>query len=132
VAFFLKWYLASLIFLSLQYGAILISALLMGPCLAGVLFGIAVVTRLGSIPYSANAALSERFTGYDARMASCGWNLSYSYFSRTQLLPVRNRSAGFALTVTAVLSGYLFSTCHCRFDGQFSLTRNKCGGRNGA
>ena len=44
--------------------------------------GIAMVTGWGvtiaGTPYSANAILLERFTGYDARTASYGWNLSYS------------------------------------------------------
>ena len=46
--------------------------------------GIAMVTGWGvtiaGTPYSANAILLERFTGYDARTASYGWNLSYSCF----------------------------------------------------
>ena len=44
--------------------------------------GIAMVTGWGitiaGTPYSAAALLLERFTGYGSRMASYGWNLSYS------------------------------------------------------
>jgi len=51
------------------------------PALTGL--GIAMVTGWGitiaGTPYSANAILLERFTGYGARMAAYGWNLSYSF-----------------------------------------------------
>jgi len=49
--------------------------------LAGL--GIAMVTGWGitvaGTPYSANALLLERFTGYSARVAAYRWNLSYSF-----------------------------------------------------
>lgn len=51
------------------------------PALPGL--GIAMVTGWGitiaGTPYSANALLLERFTGYAARLVAYGWNLQYSF-----------------------------------------------------
>ncbi|OEY66382.1 hypothetical protein [Marinobacter sp. X15-166B] len=52
------------------------------PALLGL--GVAMVTGWGvstaGTPYTANVMLLERFTGYKTRMATYGWNLSFSLF----------------------------------------------------